>query len=188
MKRSSKVTSNIVVSIVLNSLVSLSFLQVRLQLQEKLDVDLTDRKKEVDQLVMQVIDEQTQEDDEEGSGEEEEEEEEEEKPKKKAPVKKAAPKRKTESSGEEDEAEASGDDSEAEKPPSDGGGSDYEPDEPVKAARGAYRVGSRANSLVIGREVSAKSTFKEPILHGMLTIMLDSFLGSVHYQIMTESS
>ena len=55
--------------------------KVRLELQEKLDCDLTERKKEVDQLVMEVIDEQTQEDDEEeedGSEEEEEEEEEEE--------------------------------------------------------------------------------------------------------------
>ena len=45
--------------------------KVRLELQEKLDCDLTERKKEVDQLVMEVIDE------EEGSEEEEEEEEEE---------------------------------------------------------------------------------------------------------------
>jgi len=66
--------------------------KVRLQLQEKLDVDLADRKKEVDQLVMEVIDEQTQDDDEEGS--------------------------------------------EEEKAPSDGGGSDYEPEEPVKVGRG----------------------------------------------------
>ena len=35
-------------------------MQVRLELQEKLDCDLTDRKKEVDSLVMEVIDEQTQ--------------------------------------------------------------------------------------------------------------------------------
>jgi len=105
--------------------------KVRLQLQEKLDVDLADRKKEVDQLVMEVIDEQTQDDDEEGS-EEEEEEEEEEKPKKK-PVKKA-PKRKATPSGSEEEGDDS--DSEEEKAPSDGGGSDYEPEEPVKVGRG----------------------------------------------------
>jgi len=105
--------------------------KVRLQLQEKLEVDLADRKKEVDQLVMEVIDEQTQDDDEEGSGEEEEEEEEEEKPKKK-PVKKA-PKRKATPSGSEEEA---GSDSEEEKAPSDGGGSDYEPEAPVKVGRG----------------------------------------------------
>jgi len=105
--------------------------KVRLQLQEKLDVDLADRKKEVDQLVMEVIDEQTQDDDEEGS-EEEEEEEEEEKPKKK-PVKKA-PKRKATPSGSEEEGDDSN--SEEEKAPSDGGGSDYEPEEPVKVGRG----------------------------------------------------
>ena len=48
--------------------------KVRLELQEKLDADLTERKKEVDQLVMEVIDEQTQEED---DGEDEEEEDEE---------------------------------------------------------------------------------------------------------------
>ena len=52
---------------------------MRLELQEKLDCDLTDRKKEVDQLVMEVIDEQTQEDDEDGEDEEEEDEDENEK-------------------------------------------------------------------------------------------------------------
>ena len=34
----------------------LSSFQVRLQLQDKLDCDLTDRKKEVEELVMEVID------------------------------------------------------------------------------------------------------------------------------------
>ena len=62
--------------------------KVRLQLQEKLDCDLTDRKKEVDAMVMEVIDEQTQEDEGEGEEEEDEEEEEEEEVK---PKKKAAP-------------------------------------------------------------------------------------------------
>jgi len=103
--------------------------KVRIQLQEKLDVDLTERKKEVDQLVMEVIDEQTQEED------EEEEEEEEEEP---APKKKPAPKPKKRAqseSGSEFEAEdEKGSDEEA--APSDGGGSDYEPDAPVKVGRG----------------------------------------------------
>ena len=61
--------------------------KVRLELQEKLDCDLTDRKKEVDQLVMEVIDEQTQEDDEEEKSEEEEEESEEEEEVVKKPAK-----------------------------------------------------------------------------------------------------
>ena len=94
---------------------------------------------QVDQLVMEVIDEQTQEDDEgEGSGEDDEddeEEEEEEKPKKKAPAKKA-PKRKATPSGSEGSEPESDEDSEEERAPSDGGGSDYEPDEPVKISRG----------------------------------------------------
>ena len=86
---------------------------------------------------MEVIDEQTQEDDEgEGSGEEEEDEEDEdEKPAKKAPAKKA-PKRKATPSGSEGSEGGSDEDSEEEKAPSDGGGSDYEPDEPVKINRG----------------------------------------------------
>ena len=96
---------------------------------------------QVDQLVMEVIDEQTQEDDEgEGSGEEDEddeEEEEEEKPKKKAPAKKA-PKRKATPSGSEGSEPESDEDSEEERAPSDGGGSDYEPDEPVKISRGKW--------------------------------------------------
>jgi len=94
--------------------------KVRLELQEKLDCDLTDRKKEVDALVMEVIDEQTQDDEEEAEDEEEEEEEEEEvKPRKKAAPKRRAP---SESGSEYEE-------------PSDGGGSDYEPDEPVKVSK-----------------------------------------------------
>ena len=46
---------------------------MRLELQEKLDCDLADRKKEVDELVMEVIDEQTQDDEEEEESESEEE-------------------------------------------------------------------------------------------------------------------
>ena len=86
---------------------------------------------------MEVIDEQTQEDEEgEGSGEEEDEEDdEEEKATKKAPAKKA-PKRKATPSGSEGSEGESDEDSEEEKAPSDGGGSDYEPDEPVKISRG----------------------------------------------------
>merc|ERR1712059_180921 len=49
--------------------------KVRIQLQEKLEVDLTERKKGVDQLVMEVIDEQTQEEEDE-EGEEDGSEEE----------------------------------------------------------------------------------------------------------------
>jgi len=102
--------------------------KVRLELQEKLDCDLTERKKEVDQLVMEVIDEQTQEDDEEeeDGSEEEEEEEEEEEPVKK-PVKRPAPKPVKKNYNSDDE-------SEEDEVPSDGGGSDYEPDQPVKKA------------------------------------------------------
>ena len=106
--------------------------QVRLELQEKLDCDLTERKKEVDQLVMEVIDEQTQEDDEEdeeGDGEDEEEESESEdespKRKKKKPV---ARKKADSESGSAYSPDNSEDEDEV---PSDGGGSDYEPDEPI---------------------------------------------------------
>jgi len=100
--------------------------KVRLQLQEKLDVDLTDRKKEVDQLVMEVIDEQTQDDGEEEEDEDEEDDEDEEEappPKKKAASK---PKKRAPS------VSGSDDDGSEDEVPSDGGGSDYEPDEPVK--------------------------------------------------------
>jgi len=110
--------------------------KVRLELQEKLDVDLTERKKEVDQLVMEVIDEQTQEedgedeDDEDEDEDEEDEDEEEEEQKK--PVKRPAPKPQArDDSGSENEE------------PSDGGGSDYEPDEPVKVNKPAVKRGGK---------------------------------------------
>lgn len=113
--------------------------KVRMQLQEKLDCDLTDRKKEVDELVMEVIDEQTQDDDDDDEEEQEEESESEEerKPKKKVAAKpkpKAKAKRAASESGSEFSPEESDDEEEA--APSDGGGSDYEPDEPVKIGRG----------------------------------------------------
>jgi len=110
--------------------------KVRLQLQEKLDCDLTERKKEVDQLVMEVIDEQTQDDDEEGEEEEESESEEEAPPKKKKTQ--TVQKKKKADSGDESGSNYSpaGSDEEEAEVPSDGGGSDYEPDEPVKIGRG----------------------------------------------------
>lgn len=118
--------------------------KVRMQLQDKLDCDLTDRKKEVDELVMEVIDEQTQDDEDEDDEEEEEESESEEerKPKKKAAAKpKAKAKRADSESGSEFSPGDSDDEEEA--APSDGGGSDYEPDEPVKIGRGK-KVKSKA--------------------------------------------
>jgi len=111
--------------------------KVRLQLQEKLDVDLTERKKEVDQLVMEVIDEQTQDDGEEEEEEEDEEEEEEEEAP--PPKKKAAPKKRAAS-----ESGGSGGDESEEEVPSDGGGSDYEPDEPVKVSKGRKTSNKKA--------------------------------------------
>jgi len=108
--------------------------KVRLQLQEKLDCDLTDRKKEVDQLVMEVIDEQTQDDDEEGEEEEESESEEETPPKKKKTQ--TVPKKKRADSESGSNYSPEGSDDEVAEVPSDGGGSDYEPDEPVKIGRG----------------------------------------------------
>jgi len=123
--------------------------KVRLDLQEKLDCDLTDRKKEVDQLVMEVIDEQTQEDEEDDGQEEEEEEEDEEesnsedespKKKKKKPVirKKVAKAKAVSETGSDYSPEGSDDEDEV---PSDGGGSDYEPDEPIgRVGRGRGKV------------------------------------------------
>ena len=107
---------------------------MRLQLQEKLDCDLAERKKEVDQLVMEVIDEQTQEDEEDAEDEEEESDSDEEPSKKKKPVsrKKAASE-----SGSDYSPEGSDDEDEV---PSDGGGSDYEPDEPVGRGGGRGRA------------------------------------------------
>ena len=112
--------------IIILSMTHLFMEQVRLQLQEKLDCDLTDRKKEVDELVMEVIDETTQDDD-----EEDESEEEESPPKKKKVQKKVARKRDASDSGSNYSAGGSDED----EAPSDGGGSDYEPDEPVKVGR-----------------------------------------------------
>jgi len=110
--------------------------KVRMQLQEKLDCDLTERKKEVDELVMEVIDEQTQ-DDEEEEQEEESESEEDSPPKKKKAVAKRKTKKAESESGSDYSAEASDDDDDDEEAaPSDGGGSDYEPDEPVRIGRG----------------------------------------------------
>lgn len=107
--------------------------KVRLELQEKLDCDLTERKKEVDTLVMEVIDEQTQ-DDEDGAEEEDEEEDEESEEEEAKPRKKvAARKRSVSESGSEYEAA-----------PSDGGGSDYEPDEPVKIPKGRKKAKTSA--------------------------------------------
>lgn len=102
-------------------LTSMSAKKVRQQIEEKLDVDLTDRKKEIDDLVMDCLQEKQdsgkkkkasskaasesedgEEDEEEGS--EEEEEEEEKKPAKRGPPKKAANKRKKGSSDEEESA------------------------------------------------------------------------------------
>jgi len=108
--------------------------KVRLQLQEKLDVDLTERKKEVDQLVMEVIDEQTHDDGEEEEDEDEEEEEEDSPP----------PKKKSTSKPRKKAASDSGSDYESEEEaPSDGGGSDYEPDEPVKIKKGRKSGGNK---------------------------------------------
>jgi len=113
--------------------------KVRLQLQEKLDCDLTERKKEVDALVMEVIDEQTQ--DEEGEEEEEESEEEEEEEK---PTKKAAARKRADSGSDSDEDEE----------PSDGGGSDYEPDEPVKI-KGSSKKAAAKRKNKFGSDVES---------------------------------
>jgi len=107
--------------------------KVRLQLQEKLDCDLTERKKEVDALVMEVIDEQTQDDEGEEDEEDEDDDYEEE-----APRKKAAPKRGAANSDSEEDYEE----------PSDGGGSDYEPEEPVKIQKAsAKKAAKRKNKF-----------------------------------------
>ncbi|EGI58718.1 Upstream activation factor subunit spp27 [Acromyrmex echinatior] len=104
-------------------LTTMSAKKVRQQIEEKLDVDLIERKKEVDDLVMECLQEKQdggkkkkkaaseesedgEEEEEEGS--EEEEEEEEKKPAKRNPAKKAPNKRKKGSS--EDEESASDDD------------------------------------------------------------------------------
>ncbi|XP_017758052.1 PREDICTED: upstream activation factor subunit spp27 [Eufriesea mexicana] len=93
--------------------------KVRLQIEGKLDIDLTERKKEVDVLVMECLKEKQdggknkkktaseesedgEEEEEEGS--EEEEEEEEKKPAKRSPAKKAISKRKKGSSDDEESA------------------------------------------------------------------------------------
>lgn len=124
--------------------------KVRLQLQEKLECDLTERKKEVDALVMEVIDEQTQDEAEDEEEDEDEEElEEEEKPRKKSVAKKRAGDSDSDSDYEEH---------------SDGGGSDYEPDEPVKiqkrsAPKKKKKFGSDNESS--GEEWGSKSKSKK---------------------------
>ncbi|KAK7871516.1 hypothetical protein R5R35_010230 [Gryllus longicercus] len=102
-------------------LTTMSAKKVRQQVEEKLDVDLTDRKKEIDDLVMECLQEKQdgkgkdnskkknskdddEEEDEEEEDEEEEEEEEEEKPKpKRGGGKKPAKRAKKGSSEESDE-------------------------------------------------------------------------------------
>jgi len=127
--------------------------KVRLQLQEKLDCDLAERKKEVDQLVMEVIDEQTQEDEEDAEDEEEESGSEDEPPKKKKPVsrKKAAS-----ASGSDYSPEGSEDEEEV---PSDGGGSDYEPDQPV--GRGGGRGRAKLSKKKTRRDSDDESSGEE---------------------------
>ncbi|XP_034179220.1 upstream activation factor subunit spp27 homolog Non2 isoform X1 [Osmia lignaria lignaria] len=101
-------------------LTTMSAKKIRLQIEGKLDIDLTERKKEVDSLVMECLQEKQdgakkkkkktaseesedgEEEEEEGS--EEEEEEEEKKPAKRGPVKKAVNKRKKASSDDEESA------------------------------------------------------------------------------------
>ncbi|XP_049860732.1 uncharacterized protein LOC126354830 [Schistocerca gregaria] len=96
-------------------LTSTSSKKVRQQIEEKLDVDLSDRKKEVDDLVMECLkekqdgkkknskDEDEEEDEEEEEEEEEDEEEEDEKPKAKRAAKKPTKRPKKGSSEESDE-------------------------------------------------------------------------------------
>lgn len=100
-------------------LTTMSAKKVRLQIEGKLDIDLTERKKEVDSLVMECLQEKQdgakkkkktaseesedgEEEEEEGS--EEEEEEEEKKPAKRSPAKKTMSKRKKGSSDDEESA------------------------------------------------------------------------------------
>ncbi|XP_011702836.1 PREDICTED: upstream activation factor subunit spp27 [Wasmannia auropunctata] len=100
-------------------LTTMSAKKVRQQIEEKLDIDLIERKKEVDDLVMECLQEKQdggkkkkkaaseesedgEEEEEEGS--EEEEEEEEKKPAKRNPAKKAPNKRKKGSSDDEESA------------------------------------------------------------------------------------
>ncbi len=114
-------------------LTSMSAKKVRQQIEEKLDVDLTERKKEIDDLVMECLQEKQdsgktkkkkaaseesakkkkaaseeseegEEEEEEEGSEEEEEEEEEKKPAKRGPPKKTVAKRKKGSSDEDDSA------------------------------------------------------------------------------------
>ncbi|XP_029040938.1 upstream activation factor subunit spp27 isoform X2 [Osmia bicornis bicornis] len=102
-------------------LTTMSAKKIRLQIEGKLDIDLAERKKEVDSLVMECLQEKqdgakkkkkkttaseesedAEEEEEEGS--EEEEEEEEKKPAKRGPAKKAVNKRKKASSDDEESA------------------------------------------------------------------------------------
>ncbi|XP_011496911.1 PREDICTED: upstream activation factor subunit spp27 [Ceratosolen solmsi marchali] len=100
-------------------LTSMSAKKVRQQMEEKLDVDLTERKKEIDDLVMECLQDKqdggkkkkkaASEESEDGVEEEEEaseeeEEEEEKKPAKRAPPKKPPTKRKKASSDDEESA------------------------------------------------------------------------------------
>lgn len=98
--------------------------KVRLQLEENLNCDLSGRKKEVDDLVMEYVnaqDESGEEDEEEEPEEEEEEVSEEEAPKKKgkrgAPAKRGTPaSKKKRGSDSEEASEGSGDDDDDYKP------------------------------------------------------------------------
>ncbi|XP_015519002.1 uncharacterized protein Non2 isoform X3 [Neodiprion pinetum] len=130
-------------------LTTMSAKKVRQQIEEKLDVDLTDRKKEVDDLVMECLQEKqdsgkknkkgkaASEESEEGEeeeeeGSEEEEEEEEKKPAKRTPAKKTATKRKKGSS--DDEESASDDDASDEE---------YSPKKPKPTPKKAGKPGKK---------------------------------------------
>ncbi|XP_076677968.1 upstream activation factor subunit spp27 homolog Non2 isoform X1 [Andrena cerasifolii] len=128
-------------------LTTMSAKKVRLQIEGKLDIDLTERKKEVDSLVMECLQEKQdgakkkkktaseesedgEEEEEEGS--EEEEEEEEKKPAKRSPAKKPANKRKKGSS--DDEESASDDDASDEE---------YSPKKPKVTPKKAGKPGKK---------------------------------------------
>ncbi|KAK7871517.1 hypothetical protein R5R35_010230 [Gryllus longicercus] len=154
-------------------LTTMSAKKVRQQVEEKLDVDLTDRKKEIDDLVMECLQEKQdgkgkdnskkknskdddEEEDEEEEDEEEEEEEEEEKPKpKRGGGKKPAKRAKKGSSEESDEG-------------SDDDASDEEYS-PSKKSKGGAKKGKPAAKKKKGSDSDSDEDWAKPRKSGGYT-------------------
>jgi len=128
---------------------TLSSKKVRQQLEEKLKFDLTDRKKEIDELVMEAVENKPQKDDDaekpkkvaDDSGDEDAAEKNKEPPKKKAKASKS-----DESGEEDDEKEAESAEEKGEEEEEEEEEDEYQPDDDEDSPKKKGRQGSRQSS------------------------------------------